>query len=70
MSITSGVSDGNTVLIQAFYQTVPWLTVTMLGFLKSAEMIGRGLGGIFQYKKEIPVKNVMRLPNLSIRSMD
>lgn len=56
MSITSGVSDGNTVLIQAFYQTVPWLTVTMLGFLKSAEMIGRGLGGIFQYKKEIPVK--------------
>ena len=56
MSITCGVSDGNTVLIQAFYQTVPWLTVTMLGFLKSAEMIGRGLGGIFQYKKEIPVK--------------
>lgn len=52
MSITSGVSDGNTVLIQAFYQTVPWLTVTMLGFLKSAEMIGRGLGGIFQYKKK------------------
>lgn len=56
MSITSGVSDGITVLVQAFYQTRPWLTVTMLGFLKSAEMIGRGLGGLFQYKKEIPVK--------------
>ncbi len=56
MSITSGVSDGITVLVQAFYQTRPWLTVTMLGFLKSVEMIGRGLGGFLQYKKEIPVK--------------
>lgn len=56
MSVTSGTSDGITVLTQAFYQTRPYLTVTMLGFLKSAEMIGRGLSGIFQYRTEIPVK--------------
>ena len=56
MSITNGISDGNAILTQAFYQTSPHLTVTMLGFLKSAEMIGRGMGGIFQYRKEIPVK--------------
>lgn len=55
MSVTSGVSDGIAVLTQAFYQTSPWLTVTMLGFLRSAEMIGRGLGGFLQYRKEIPV---------------
>ena len=56
MSITSGVSDGNIILTQAFYQSSPYLTVTMLGFLKSAEMIGRGIGGVFQYRMEIPVK--------------
>lgn len=56
MSITNGISDGITMLIQAFYQTMPWLTLTMLGFLRSAEMIGRGIGGAFQYRREIPVK--------------
>lgn len=56
MSITNGASHGIDVIVQAYYQTQPWLTVTMLGFLKSAEMIGRVLGGAFQYTKEIPVK--------------
>ena len=56
MSITQGTSEGTTILTQAFYQTMPYLTVTMLGFLKSAEMVGRFLGGLLQYRKEIPVK--------------
>lgn len=56
MSITSGASEGIAVLTQAYYQTQPWLSVTMLGFLKSAEMIGRVVSGIFQYTKEIPLK--------------
>lgn len=54
MSITNGASNGIGVVTQAFYQTQSWLTVTMLGFLKSSETIGRVLGGFFQYKKEIP----------------
>ncbi len=54
MSITNGTSHGVDVMTQAFYQTQPWLSVTMLGFLKSSETIGRVLGGFFQYKKEIP----------------
>ena len=33
---------------------MPGLTVTMLGFLRSAEMAGRFLGGLWQYQKEIP----------------
>lgn len=56
MSITSGASNGIIVVTQAFYQTQAWLTVTMLGFLKSSEMIGRIIGGFLQYKKEIPIK--------------
>lgn len=54
MSIANGASGGVNIITQAYYQTQPWLTVTMLGFLKSAEMIGRVLSGLFQYKKEIP----------------
>ena len=56
MSITNGASSGIAVMTQAFYQTQPWLSATMLGFLKSSETVGRVLGGFFQYKKEIPPK--------------
>ena len=56
MSVTQGVSEGTAIAIQAFYQTQPGLTVTMLGFLKSAEMIGRVLSGALQYRIEIPAK--------------
>lgn len=54
MSITNGASSGVSIMTQAFYQTKPWLTVTMLGFLKSSETLGRIIGGVFQYKKEVP----------------
>lgn len=56
MSITNGASSGIGMMTQAYYQTQPWLTVTMLGFLKSAEMLGRVLSGFFQYLNEIPTK--------------
>ena len=56
MAIMSGTSEGTAIAIQAFYQTSPVLTVTMLGFLKSAEMVGRVLSGIFQYRFDIPAR--------------
>jgi MFS family permease len=56
LSITNGAANGINVVTQAFYQTQAWLSVTMLGFLKSSETIGRVLGGLIQYKKEIPVR--------------
>lgn len=56
MSITQGAGEGVALITQAYYQTASWLSVTMLGFLKSAEMVGRLCGGLFQYLKEIPVK--------------
>lgn len=47
MSITSGIANGNTLMIQAYFQTISFLTVTMLAFLRSAETIGRIIGGVF-----------------------
>lgn len=56
MSITNGVGHGISNITQAYYQSTPLFTVTMLGFLKSAEMLGRVLSGLFQYTKQIPVE--------------
>ena len=55
-SFSTGVGEGVNVLTQAFYQTQPYLTVTMLGFLKSAEMLGRIFGGLVHYKHEFSGK--------------
>ncbi len=56
MGVMQGTSEGMGIITQAYYQTQPFLTVTMLGFLISSEMIGRVFGGLLQYKREIPVK--------------
>lgn len=56
MGITNGANEGVNLLTQAWFQTAPFLTVTMLGFLKSAEMVGRMLSSMIWYKKEIPRK--------------
>ena len=56
MSIMCGTSEGTNILIQAFYQTNPLFSVTMLGFLKSAEMMGRVISSFLQYKIEIPAR--------------
>ena len=53
MAITGGVSMGVGLMIQAYFQTVSFLTVAMLGFLRSAETLGRMLGGLVQYKFNI-----------------
>ncbi len=56
MAFSGGTSEGTTIAIQAYYQSNPALTVTMLGFLKSAEMMGRLLSGLIQYRVNIPAK--------------
>jgi MFS family permease len=53
MAITGGVSMGVGLMVQAYFQTVSFLTVAMLGFLRSAETLGRMLGGLVQYKFNI-----------------
>ncbi len=56
MAISNGTYEGSYIALQAYFQTNPLLSVTMLGFLRSAEMVGRVLSGIFQYRFEIPAK--------------
>ena len=53
MGITNGTSHGSILIIQAYFQTVSFLTVTMLAFLRSAETIGRIIGGAIQYKVKV-----------------
>jgi uncharacterized membrane protein len=56
MSITFGAGNGAQLMVQAYFQTVSFLTTTMLAFLKSAETLGRILSGLVQYKVNIPPK--------------
>ena len=56
MSIMWGTSEGTAILIQAFFQTNPLFSVTMLGFMKSVEMIGRVISSFLQYKIVIPAR--------------
>lgn len=56
MSVMEGTSSGMGMITQVYYQTQSNLSVTMLGFLISSEMVGRLLGGFLQYKKEIPAE--------------
>lgn len=56
MAVSNGTYEGSYIALQAYFQTNPMLSVTMLGFLRSAEMVGRVLSGIFQYRVEIPAK--------------
>lgn len=55
MSVMQGTSNGLSIITQVYFQTQPYLGATMLGFLISSEMAGRLLGGLLQYKKEVPV---------------
>ena len=56
MAVSNGTYEGSNIALQAYFQTNPMLSVTMLGFLRSAEMVGRVLSGIFQYRFDIPAK--------------
>ncbi|NMD37547.1 MAG: MFS transporter [Christensenellaceae bacterium] len=56
VAVSNGTATGKELLVQAYFQTASNLNVVMLGFMNTAEMIGRTLGGFFQYKFEVPVK--------------
>lgn len=53
MAITNGVATGVQLMVQAYFQTVQFLTVAMLAFLRTAETLGRMLGGLVQYKVRV-----------------
>lgn len=73
MSVTNGVGNGLHLMVQAYFQTVSFLTVTMLAFLRSAETVGRIIGGAIQYKIDVPPKKrygITKLVYTIYESMD
>lgn len=53
MPITQGVSQGNSSLIIAFFQTTPGLGTALYAWFTVAEFVGRAIGGIIHYRFEI-----------------
>ncbi len=51
---TNGMFSGYEPIWVAFFSSAPGFTVAMYSFFAVAEFVGRTIGGIFIYKKEIP----------------
>ena len=47
---------GYSPILVAFFRTFPGMTATMYSLLSLAEFLGRSLGGVVQYRTEIPEK--------------
>lgn len=56
MAVTNGVGSGYSPILVAFFRTFPGMTATMYSLLSLAEFLGRSLGGMVQYRTEIPEK--------------
>lgn len=54
MSFAAASGESTAILVRAYFQTAPGLTVTMLGLMNSAEMVGRLLSGVAQYRFTVP----------------
>lgn len=53
MPITQGISQGNSSLVIAFFQTTPGLGTAFYAWFTVAEFIGRTVGGVVHYRFEI-----------------
>lgn len=61
MAFSSGVAHAGLLYVQVFFQNSLILGVTRLGFLTTAETLGRVLGGMLQYKVIIPAKKRFKI---------
>lgn len=64
MPITQGVSQGNTSLVIAFFQTTPGLGTALYAWFTVAEFIGRTIGGMIHYRFEIKPEKRFRFAYL------
>lgn len=53
-STTNGMSTGYEPIWVAFFSTTPGFTIAMYSFFTVVQMIGRFIGGLIIYKKEMP----------------
>lgn len=56
MAITNGVARGYAPLLVAFFRVTAGFTTAMYSFFSVAEFAGRSLGGVLNYRIEIPAK--------------
>ena len=56
MSVTNGVGNGYEPLLVAFFRTAPGFSLVMYSAFSVAEFLGRTLGGMLHYVREIPRK--------------
>lgn len=56
MAVTNGVAAGYSSVLVAFFRTAPGMTAAMYSMFSVMEFAGRTLGGMVQYKVEIPKK--------------
>lgn len=56
MAATNGVAAGYSSVLVAFFRTAPGMTAAMYSMFSVMEFAGRTLGGMVQYKVEIPKK--------------
>ena len=56
MAITNGVGNGYSPLLIAFFRTAPGMTAAMYSLFSVAEFAGRSVGGMVQYRMELPAK--------------
>ncbi len=54
MPLTQGISQGNSSLIIAYFQTTPGLGTALYAWFTVAEFVGRTIGGLMHYHFEIP----------------
>ena len=54
MAVTNGIGQGYGPLIMAFFRTSSVLTMGMYSLFAAAEFIGRTVGGLVQYKLDMP----------------
>ena len=56
MAVTNGLGNSYSPILVAFFRTFPGMTAAMYSFFSMAEFLGRTLGGVAQYAKEVPAK--------------
>ena len=56
MAATNGVASGYAPILVAFFRTAPGMSAALYSLFSIAEFLGRTIGGVVQYRIEIPKK--------------
>ena len=60
MAATNGVASGYAPILVAFFRTAPGMSAALYSLFSIAEFLGRTIGGVVQYRIEIPKRKILR----------